>query len=163
MTTGRGTPPASRDQKLSTFWQWAAIEALRLAGLRAEELVELTHLSVRNYMRPNGEVIALLVISPSKSDRERVIPMSAELFHVVPQIIRRHILEEVTSLVPAVVDRGGQDRHERLSVASTLGDAFLVAPARLWNRRRSVSRTGQGATQRAQRPCSAEAQVWMSK
>ncbi|MCC9312065.1 site-specific integrase [Kitasatospora sp. RB6PN24] len=73
------------------FWQWAIVETLRLAGLRAEELTELTHLSVRNYQRPNGEVVALLVITPSKSDRERVIPMSAELFHVIAQVIRRHI------------------------------------------------------------------------
>jgi site-specific recombinase XerD len=72
------------------FWQWAIVESLRLAGLRAEELTELTHLSIRQYQRPNGEVVALLVISPSKSDRERVIPMSAELFHVLAQVIRRH-------------------------------------------------------------------------
>ncbi|OKJ33315.1 integrase [Streptomyces sp. CB01580] len=72
------------------FWQWAIIETLRLAGLRAEELVELTHLSIRQYQRPSGEVVALLVVSPSKSDRERVIPMSAELFHVLAQVIRRH-------------------------------------------------------------------------
>ncbi|MGI5485055.1 hypothetical protein [Streptomyces lavendofoliae] len=38
---------------------------LRHAGLRIEELAELTHLSVRNYQRPNGEVIALLVVTPS--------------------------------------------------------------------------------------------------
>ncbi|HEX8858342.1 MAG TPA: site-specific integrase [Actinomycetes bacterium] len=30
------------------------------------------------------------MVSPSKSDRERVIPMSAELFHVIAQVIRRH-------------------------------------------------------------------------
>ncbi|MFE9536647.1 tyrosine-type recombinase/integrase [Streptomyces sp. NPDC006691] len=72
------------------FWQWAIIETLRLAGLRAEELTELTHLSIRQYQRPSGEVVALLVVSPSKSDRERVIPMSAELFHVLAQVIRRH-------------------------------------------------------------------------
>jgi Phage integrase family len=35
-------------------------------------------------------VIALLVIAPSKTDRERVIPMGAELFHVIASIIRRH-------------------------------------------------------------------------
>ncbi|MZD56565.1 tyrosine-type recombinase/integrase [Streptomyces sp. SID5606] len=79
----------SRDEN-NAFWQWAVVETLRLAGLRAEELTELTHLSVRQYQRSNGEVVALLVVSPSKSDRERVIPMSAELFHVIAQIIRRH-------------------------------------------------------------------------
>ncbi|WP_433521349.1 hypothetical protein ACQPZ2_28925 [Nocardia pseudovaccinii] len=71
------------------FWRWAAVEVLRLSGIRIEELCELSHLSIRQYQRPNGEVIALLVIAPSKTDRERVIPMSAELFHVVAQIIRR--------------------------------------------------------------------------
>jgi site-specific recombinase XerD len=78
-------------EKDAAFWQWATIETLRLAGLRREELVELTHLSVRQYQRPSGEVVALLVVSPSKSDRERVIPMSAELFHVIAQVIRRHV------------------------------------------------------------------------
>lgn len=34
--------------------------------------------------------IALLVIAPSKTDRERVIPMSADLFHVIASLIRRH-------------------------------------------------------------------------
>ena len=77
----------------AAFWQWATVETLRLAGLRREELVELTHLSIRQYERPNGEVVALLVVSPSKSDRERVVPMSAELFHVIAQIARRHRAE----------------------------------------------------------------------
>jgi hypothetical protein len=40
--------------------------------------------------RLGREVIALLVIAPSKTDRERVIPMSAELFAVIAAIIRRH-------------------------------------------------------------------------
>ncbi|MFC8670790.1 tyrosine-type recombinase/integrase [Streptomyces sp. NPDC057199] len=73
----------------SAFWEWAAVEILRHSGIRVEELVELTHLSIRQYQRPNGEAIALLVVAPSKSERERVIPMSAELFHAVAQIIRR--------------------------------------------------------------------------
>ncbi|MFF2548386.1 tyrosine-type recombinase/integrase [Kitasatospora sp. NPDC058063] len=91
------------------FWQWAIVETLRLAGLRAEELTELTHLSVRNYQRPSGEVVALLVVTPSKSDRERVIPMSAELFHVIAQIIRRHISANRT--VPVCVR---YDLHEKV-------------------------------------------------
>jgi integrase len=72
------------------FWEFAAVEVLRHAGIRIEELLELAHLSIRQYQRPNGEVIALLVIAPSKTDRERVIPMSAELFAVIAAIIRRH-------------------------------------------------------------------------
>ena len=67
---GRGNPPALRHPDRGTL--------------------ELTHLSIRQYQRPNGEVIALLVIAPSKTDRERVIPMSAELFAVIAAIIRRH-------------------------------------------------------------------------
>ncbi|CAN5283934.1 site-specific integrase [soil metagenome] len=73
----------------AAFWSWAIVETLRHSGLRIEELTELSHMSVRQYQRPNGEVIALLVVAPSKSDRERVIPMSAELFHVIALVIRR--------------------------------------------------------------------------
>ena len=73
----------------TAFWQWAIIESLRHTGLRIEELLELSQLSIRQYQRPNGEVIALLVVAPSKTDRERVIPMSAELFHVIACILRR--------------------------------------------------------------------------
>ncbi|MBF6102380.1 tyrosine-type recombinase/integrase [Nocardia cyriacigeorgica] len=72
------------------FWRWTVVEVLRLSGIRIEELCELTHLSIRQYRRQNGEVIALLVVAPSKADRERVIPMSAELFHVIAQVVRRH-------------------------------------------------------------------------
>ena len=60
------------------------------SGIRIKELLDFTHLSIRQYQRPNGEVIALLVIAPSKTDRERVIPMSAELFAVIAAIVRRH-------------------------------------------------------------------------
>lgn len=74
----------------SAFWDWACVETLRHSGIRIEELCELTHLSVRQYQRANGETIALLVIAPSKTDRERVIPMSTELFHVIASVIRRH-------------------------------------------------------------------------
>jgi integrase len=74
----------------AAFWEWACVETLRHSGVRIEELCELTHLSIRQYQRPNGEVIALLVIAPSKTDRERVIPISAELFHVIALVIRRH-------------------------------------------------------------------------
>lgn len=74
----------------SAFWEWAFVEVLRHTGVRVEELVELSQLSIRRYERPNGEVVALLVVAPSKTDRKRVIPMSAELSHVIAAIIRRH-------------------------------------------------------------------------
>ncbi|WP_155854522.1 tyrosine-type recombinase/integrase [Arthrobacter sp. MA-N2] len=71
------------------FWSWAVIEVLRLTGLRVEELVELTHTSVRRYIPPGGEVTVLLQVAPSKSDRERLIPASPELASVLAAIIRR--------------------------------------------------------------------------
>ena len=49
----------------------------------------LVLLSIRQYQRPNGEIIALLVVAPSKNERERVIPMSPELFHAIAQVVRR--------------------------------------------------------------------------
>jgi site-specific recombinase XerD len=90
------------------FWEWAAVEVLRHSGIRIEELLELTHLSIRQYQRPNGEVIALLVIAPSKTDRERVIPMSAELFAVIAAIVRRHT--QSGRVIP-LIQR--YDQHER--------------------------------------------------
>jgi site-specific recombinase XerD len=95
------------DEELA-FWEWAAVEVLRHSGVRIEELLELTHLSIRQYQRPNGEVIALLIIAPSKTDRERVIPMSAELFAVIAAIIRRHTADGRT--IP-LIQR--YDLHER--------------------------------------------------
>ncbi|MFE0055264.1 tyrosine-type recombinase/integrase [Streptomyces sp. NPDC059003] len=74
----------------TAFWDWASIEVLRHSGIRIEEMCELSHLSIRQYQRPSGEVVGLLVIAPSKTDRERVIPMSPELFHVIACLIRRH-------------------------------------------------------------------------
>lgn len=86
---GNGTTLNLATAEEEASWSWAVVNTLRLTGVRIEELLELTHLSIRQYHRPNGEVIGLLVIAPSKTDRERVIPMSAELFHVIAQIIRR--------------------------------------------------------------------------
>jgi hypothetical protein len=47
------------------FWVWAAIEVLRRTGARIEELLELTHLSLRQYHAPTGEMVPLLQIIPS--------------------------------------------------------------------------------------------------
>lgn len=62
----------------------------------------------RQYERPNGEVIALLVVAPSKSERERVIPMSAELFHAIAQIIRRQTRNG--QAIPLVTRYDGHER-----------------------------------------------------
>jgi integrase len=50
----------------------------------------------------------MLVIAPSKTDRERVIPMSAELFAVIAAIIRRHTREG--RAIPGIAR---YDHHER--------------------------------------------------
>jgi integrase len=71
------------------FWAWAAIEVLRLSGLRIEEAMELTHLSIRRYTQPNGEIIPLLQVAPSKLNAERVFPITPELAHVLAQLIER--------------------------------------------------------------------------
>ena len=73
----------------NAFWTWAIIEMLRRTGVRVEELLELTHLSVRQYQAPTGESVPLLQISPSKTDRERVIPADPDLVAVLARIIRR--------------------------------------------------------------------------
>ena len=91
------------------FWEWAIVETLRHSGIRIEELSELAHLSIRQYQRPNGEVAALLVIAPSKTDRERVIPMPAELFAIIAAIIRRHLRRQ-----PAIPLLPRYDKHERV-------------------------------------------------
>lgn len=94
----------------TAFWEWAIVETFRHSGLRCEELLELSQLSIRQYQRPNSEVIALLVIAPSKTDRERVIPMSAQLFHVIACIIRR--LAQGRKTIPLATR---YDVHERVT------------------------------------------------
>ncbi|WP_067510307.1 tyrosine-type recombinase/integrase [Actinoplanes sp. TFC3] len=73
----------------NAFWTWAAVEVLRRTGARIEELLELTHLSLRQYKAPTGEMVPLLQISPSKTDLERVIPADLDLVAVLARIIRR--------------------------------------------------------------------------
>jgi len=36
------------------FWAWAIIEILGLTGIRLEELLDLSHLSIRHYAWPTG-------------------------------------------------------------------------------------------------------------
>ncbi len=71
------------------FWSWAMIEVLRHTGIRIEELLELTHHSIRPYRQPGGEIIPLLQIAPSKTDTERVIPASPALATALARIVAR--------------------------------------------------------------------------
>ena len=106
-----GTVRSLTDEEETAFWDWAYVEVLRHTGVRVEELVELAHTSIRQYQRPTGEVIALLVIAPSKTDRERVIPMSAELFHVIAMIVLRQTRCGPIPSIPRY------DGHERVWTA----------------------------------------------
>lgn len=73
-----------------TFWGWAVIEVLRHTGIRIEELTEITHRSFVAYNLPSSdETIPLLQITPSKTDRERLLVVSPELGEVLATIIQR--------------------------------------------------------------------------
>ena len=84
-----GRPINCHEREDSAFWAWAVIEVLRLTGVRVEELVELTHLSVQPVTMPDGQRVLLLQIVPSKRDRERIIPICPELANVLAAIVRR--------------------------------------------------------------------------
>ena len=72
------------------FWAWAIVETLRHTGIRIEELLELTQLSLRHYTAEStGTLVPLLHIVPSKTDAERLVPMSPELVAVLVEVLRR--------------------------------------------------------------------------
>lgn len=72
------------------FWAWAVIEVLRATGVRAEELLELTHHSLIQYRLPTtGELVPLLQIAPSKTDTERLLVVSPDLADVLAAVITR--------------------------------------------------------------------------
>ena len=74
----------------NAFWTWAVIEVLRHTGVRIEEMLELTHRAFVAYTLPStGEVVPLLQIVPSKTDRERLLVVSPELAEVLATIIAR--------------------------------------------------------------------------
>lgn len=92
------------------FWAWAAVETLRLTGIRIEELTELTHPSLVQYRLPStGELVPLLHIVPSKTDTERLLVISPELADVLSAIICR--VRDDTGAVPLVA---AYDYHERV-------------------------------------------------
>ncbi|MGO9218687.1 MAG: tyrosine-type recombinase/integrase [Streptosporangiaceae bacterium] len=91
------------------FWAWAIIEVLRHTGIRAEELLELSHHSLIQYRLPGtGELVPLLQIAPSKTDTERLLVVNPELADVLSAIISR--IRDASGAVPLV---RGRDRHER--------------------------------------------------
>ncbi|HUL25346.1 MAG TPA: hypothetical protein VLW44_06210, partial [Streptosporangiaceae bacterium] len=92
------------------FWAWAAVEVLRLTGIRIEELAELSHHSFVQYRLPaTGELVPLLQIAPSKTDTERLLVIAPELADVLSAITCRIRRDDGT--VPLVV---AYDIHERV-------------------------------------------------
>jgi integrase len=92
------------------FWAWAAVQVLRLTGVRVEELTELTHPSLVQYRLPStGELVPLLHIAPSKTDTERLLVVCPELADVLSAIICR--VRDENGAVPLVA---AYDYHERV-------------------------------------------------
>jgi integrase len=90
------------------FWAWAAVEVLRATGLRAEELLELSHHALVQYRLPStGELVPLLQVVPSKTDAERLLVVSPELADVLSTIILR--VSAGAGKVPLVAS---YDEHE---------------------------------------------------
>ncbi|WP_161598166.1 tyrosine-type recombinase/integrase [Curtobacterium flaccumfaciens] len=72
------------------FWRWAVLVTLTETGVRIEELEELTHASITQYrLQSTGELVPLLQIAPSKTDKERVLMMSMELTDAISAVIAR--------------------------------------------------------------------------
>ncbi|MBE7326038.1 site-specific integrase, partial [Nocardioides sp. Y6] len=70
------------------FWAWALVEVLRHTGARIEEVLEITHRSFVSYRLPStGEVIPMLQITPSKTDKERLLVIGPELAVAFAEII----------------------------------------------------------------------------
>lgn len=97
-----------------TFWTWAAVEILRHTGIRIEELLELTHLSIRPLRKPDGRVQPLLQIAPSKTDTERVLPVGAELSTVLSRIVTRLLTPTGPEDQLTVPVLARWDEHERV-------------------------------------------------
>lgn len=95
------------------FWRWAAINVLNEAGLRIEELEELTHTSIVEYHLPStGELLPLLQIAPSKTDQERVLVISPELATVLAAIIARIRIETGSDALPLLKRWDSQEKIE---------------------------------------------------
>jgi integrase len=97
-----------KGEERRAFWAWAAVEVLRLTGIRIEELTELSHHSLIQYRLPaTGELVPLLQIAPSKTDEERLLVISPDLADVLAAIVTR--VREPGGGIPLV---SAYDPHE---------------------------------------------------
>lgn len=91
--SGSSARPQDHRRNLSleadrAFWAWALVEVLRHTGARIEEVLEITHRSFVSYRLPStGEVIPMLQITPSKTDKERLLVIGPELAVAFAEII----------------------------------------------------------------------------
>ncbi len=107
-STGRRRDVRCEDEY--AFWAWAAVNVLRLTGIRIEELMEISHHSLIQYRLPTtGEIVPLLQIAPSKTDAERLLVVSPELAEVLSTVIIR--IRDASGVVPLVP---AYDWHECL-------------------------------------------------
>ncbi|MFG2416708.1 tyrosine-type recombinase/integrase [Streptomyces goshikiensis] len=99
-----------RAKERHAFFAWATIEILRHTGIRIEELKELSHHSIVRYRLPStGEVVPLIQIAPSKTDKERLLLVSPELADVLSAVVSR--VRQPDGAVPSVAT---YDQHERV-------------------------------------------------
>jgi integrase len=106
--TGRRRDLEAEERR--AFWAWAAVEVLRLTGIRLEELTELSHHSLIHYRVPSTrELVPLLQIVPSKTDTERLLVISPELADVLAIIVTR--IRAADGAVPLVA---AYDHGERI-------------------------------------------------
>jgi site-specific recombinase XerD len=120
------------DREEEAFWAWAVIEVLRLTGVRVEELVELTHLSIQRVTMADGQRVLLLQIAPSKRDRERVLPICPERAHVLATIVTR--IRNTAGIVPVV------ERFDHLEKTMSAPLPYLFQ--RQWRSQGSVMNPG---------------------
>ncbi len=93
----------------NAFWAWAAVEVLRMTGIRIEELTELSHHSLVQYRLPSsGELIPLLSVAPSKTDEERLLVIAPELADVLSAVISR--IRDADGSVPLAI---AYDQYEK--------------------------------------------------
>ncbi|WSG60044.1 hypothetical protein OHB12_00430 [Nocardia sp. NBC_01730] len=108
LQTDNGATIYPESAEHDAFWSWATVEVLRHTGIRIEELLELPHHSIQPYRQPNGTIVPLLQIAPSKTDTERVIPAGPELASVLAKVIAR-----VAGDDGAIALVSCRDEHER--------------------------------------------------
>ncbi|WP_328936205.1 MULTISPECIES: site-specific integrase [unclassified Streptomyces] len=106
-THGKRRSPRAEEKQ--AFFAWATIEILRHTGIRAEELLELSHHSIIRYTLPTtGEIVPLLQIAPSKTEKERLLLINPELADVLSALVTR--VRQSDGRIPAIPT---YDIHER--------------------------------------------------